>query len=83
MIVIEKGNSFSVKDGYKIEINQRSEENFKRLFKELINKGFYPDNILHFWNYDTPHKLTSSQEKLESSFYNSITPRRGFVSARL
>ena len=55
-----------------VAINQISEEDYKRLFKDLNNRKFYPDNILHFWNYDTAHKLTISKEKLESSLYNSI-----------
>ena len=71
IIVVEKGKSFSVKDD-SVVINHRREEDYKNLYKELNKRKFYPNNILHFWNYDRVHKLTISKEKLESSLYNSI-----------
>ncbi len=72
IIIVEKGKSFFVKDNNKIEIDQRNEEDFKSLFKELFNQEFYPDNILHFWNFDTPIKMVTSQKELEDSFYSNI-----------
>ena len=72
IIVVEKGKSFSFKEDYAITINQRSEEDYKKLFKELNNHKLNPDIILHFWNYDITTKLTVSKDKLESSLYNSI-----------
>ena len=72
IIVVEKGKSFSIKENRKIFINQKSEEHYKKLYKELIDRKFYPNYILHFWNYDSTHNLTTSKEQLESSLYDSV-----------
>ncbi|MEO8233653.1 MAG: SDR family NAD(P)-dependent oxidoreductase, partial [Ignavibacteriota bacterium] len=71
-VIVKNGSGFSYNSIDTIELNPQSETEYNKLFYDLSKQGFHPDIILHFWNYDAPNKLLSSEEELKSSLYRGI-----------